>query len=69
MVLPHKCVAWSLLELPLGFLLLSSFCTLVKGIRVLGVPLGSFSFTSSFLKDALDNGIQHIDAFPMLGDV
>jgi hypothetical protein len=50
----------------LGF---SSLCTLIGGIRVLGVPLDSFSFTSSFFQDVLDDDVQHIDAFLRLGDV
>jgi len=36
---------------------------------VLGVLLGLFSFTSFFLHDILDNDVQHINAFPKLGDV
>jgi hypothetical protein len=35
-------------RLPLGFSLPSSFYTPIGGIRVLGVPLGSLSFTSFF---------------------
>ncbi len=54
------------LRLLLGF---SSLCTLIGGIRVLGVPLDSFSFTSSFFQDVLDDDVQHIDAFLRLGDV
>ncbi len=45
------------------------FCTLIKGIRVLGVPLGSFSFTSSFLQDALDNDVHHFNVFSKSRDV
>ncbi len=40
-----------------------------RGVRVLGVPLGSFSFIFSFFKEALDDDVQHIDALPRLGDV
>ncbi len=39
------------------------------GIKVLGVPLGSLSFTSFFLQEALDNDVQHMDALPKLEDV
>jgi hypothetical protein len=35
----------------------------------LGVPLGFFSFTSSFLQDALDNDVHYIHALHRLGDV
>lgn len=49
-VQPHKCATWSLLRLPSRFSPTSRFCTHVKGIKVLGIPLGSFSFTSYFSK-------------------
>jgi hypothetical protein len=55
--------------LPSGFSPLSNFCTPNGGIRVLDVPLGSFSLTSSFLQEALDDDVQHINALPRLGDV
>ncbi len=64
-VQPCKCGIWS----PLRFSPTSGFCTLVEGIKVLGVPLGSFSFTSFFFQDAFDNVVQHIDVFFKLGDV
>jgi hypothetical protein len=35
----------------------------------LGVPLGFFSFTSSFLQDALDDDVHYIHTLPRLGDV
>jgi hypothetical protein len=47
----------------------SSLCTPIGGIRVLGVPLESHSFTSSFFQDVLDDDVQHINAFLILGDV
>jgi hypothetical protein len=50
-----KCVTWSPLKLPSWFLPTSWFCTPLEGIKVLGVPLGSFSFTSSFYSNVLDN--------------
>jgi hypothetical protein len=52
---PHKCATRFPLRLPSGFSPTSRFCTPIEGIKVLGVPLGSFSFTSSFFQDALDN--------------
>ncbi len=39
-----------------------------RGIRVLGVPLGSLSFIFLF-QDALNDDVQHIDALPRSGDV
>jgi hypothetical protein len=57
------------LGLPLNFSPPLGFYTLVGGIRVLGVSLGSLSFTSFFLQEALDDDIQHIDAFHELGDL
>jgi hypothetical protein len=48
-VQPCKCVVWSPSRLPLRFSLPSSFYILTKGIKVLGVLLGSISFTSSFI--------------------
>ncbi len=47
----------------------SNFCTPIEGIRILGVPLESFSFTSFFFQDVLDDDVQHINAFLRLGDV
>ncbi len=64
-----KYVAWSILGLLSGFSFLLSLCTLIRGIMVLGVLLGLFSFTSFFLHDILDNDVQHMNAFPKLGDV
>jgi len=64
---PYKCVVWFPSRLPLRFLPPSSFYTPIKGIRVLGVLLGSISFTSYFLRDVLDYDVQHIDVFQRLG--
>jgi hypothetical protein len=44
---PYKCVAWSPCSLS------PNFDTPSKGIKVLGVPLGITSFTSSFIKNVL----------------
>lgn len=57
------------LGLPLNFSPPLSFYTFVRGIRVLGVPLGSLSFTSFFFHEALDDDIQHIDALHELRDL
>jgi hypothetical protein len=57
------------LGLPLSFSPPLGFYTLVEGIKVLGVSLGSLSFTSFFLKEALDDDIQHIDALHESGDL
>jgi hypothetical protein len=40
-----------------------------KGIKVLGVPLGTSTFTSSFIKDALLKDVQHVDLLLIKGDV
>jgi hypothetical protein len=50
---PHKCVAWSPSSLPLDFNTPSQFTTPSKGIRILGVPLGTLIFTPSFIKNTL----------------
>jgi len=68
-VQPCKCATWFSSRLPLEFSLPLGLCTLVEGIRVLGVLLRSLSFISSFLQEALDDDFQHIDVFPKLGDV
>jgi len=41
----------------------------LEGIRVLGVPLGTLIFTSSFIKDALLEDARHVDLFPRMDDV
>jgi hypothetical protein len=45
------------------------FNTPSKGIRVLKVPLGTLTFTSSFIKDALVEDVQHVGLFLRMGDV
>ncbi len=40
-----------------------------EGIKILGVPLGTFIFTSSFIKDAMLENVQHMDLLPIMGDV
>ncbi len=40
-----------------------------KGIRVLGLPLGTSSFMLSFIKDVLIKDVHHVDLFPRLGDI
>jgi hypothetical protein len=59
----HKCVEWS----PYGLLL--DFTTALERIRVLGVPLGISSFTSSFIKYVMLKNIRHVDLFLTMGDV
>jgi hypothetical protein len=53
----HKCVAWSSFGLLLDFntpsQLPPQFTTQSKGIQILGIPLGTSSFTLSFIKDVL----------------
>jgi hypothetical protein len=38
-------------------------------MKILRVPLGTLTFTSSFIKDALLEDIQHVELFPRMGDV
>jgi len=47
----------------------SQFTTPSKGIRVLGIPLGISSFTSSFIKDAFLKDIQNVNLLLKMGDV
>ncbi len=64
-----KCVTWSPLVLLPNFDTPSQFSTPLEGIKVLGVPLGTSSFKSSFIKDTLLEDIQHVDILFRLGDV
>jgi len=64
-----KCVAWSPSSLPLDFNTPSQFTTPSKGIRILGFPLSTLTFTSSLIKDALQEDVQHVDLLPKMGDV
>ncbi len=41
----------------------------LKGISILGVPLGASSFTSSFIKNIMVEDIRHIHLFLRMGDV
>jgi len=66
---PHKCVTWSPYGLLLDFNTPSQFTTPLEGIIILGVPLDTSSFTSSFIKDALLNNVWHVDIFLKMGDV
>jgi hypothetical protein len=65
----QKCVAWSPFCLPFDFNTPSQFTTPLQGIKILGVPLGTSSFTSSFIKYVLLKGVQHVDLFLRMGDV
>jgi hypothetical protein len=49
----HHYVTWLASGLPLDFNTPSQFTIPSKGIRVLGIPLGISSFTSSFVKNTL----------------
>jgi hypothetical protein len=50
---PHECVAWSPFGLPLDFNTPSQFTNPSEGIRILGVPLDTLIFTSSFIKNIM----------------
>jgi hypothetical protein len=47
----------------------SLFNTPLEGIKVLGVPLGTSSFTSFFIKDVLLKDVWHVDLFTKMDDV
>ncbi len=49
----QKCITWLPLGLPPNFNTPFQCTTPYEGIRVLGVPLGTLTFTSSFSTDAL----------------
>ncbi len=66
---PHKCVAWSPSSLSPNFNTPSQFTTSSKGIRILGVSLGISSFTSSFIKYAMLEDVQHVNFLLRVGDV
>jgi len=59
----QKCVAWSPFGLFPDFNTPSQFYTPSKGIKILRVPLGTSSFTSSFIKDVLLKDVRHVDLF------
>jgi hypothetical protein len=40
-----------------------------KGIKVLGIPLNTLPFTSSFIKNAMVEDVWHIKLLPIMGDV
>jgi hypothetical protein len=50
---PKKCVTWSSSGLLLDFNTPSQFMIPLEGIKILGAPFGTSSFTSSFIEDAL----------------
>jgi len=60
---PQKCVTWSPFGLPLDF------NTPSQRINVLEVPLGTLTFTSSFIRDALLEDVRHVDLLLKMGDV
>jgi len=64
----HKCATWPPSSLPPNFDTSSLFNTMLEGIKVLGVPLGTSSFTLSFIKDVLLKDVQHVDLFLKMGD-
>jgi hypothetical protein len=56
-------------NLSLNFDTPSQFNTPSKGIKVLRVPLGISSFTSSFIKNVMLKDVWHVDLLPIMGDV
>jgi hypothetical protein len=57
------------LNLFFEFFSLVRFCIHSNGIRVLGIPFGFASFSSSFIQKALDEDVHHGNALPKLGDI
>jgi hypothetical protein len=45
----------------------SQFSTPFEGIRVLGVPLGTITFRSSFIKEALQEDVRHVNGWCSCG--
>jgi hypothetical protein len=56
-------------SLTLTFSPFVDFLCILDGIKVLDTLFGSIFFTSSFLQDALDEDVHHVDVFLRLGDV
>jgi hypothetical protein len=66
---PYKCVAWSPSDMSLDFKTPPQFNTPLEGIKVLGVPLGTSSFTSSFIINVLLKDVQHVNILLKMSDV
>jgi len=64
-----KCSAWAPSSLPHGFILPTKFYCPLSNIKILGVPFGSISFTSSFLQEVLGKDVWHVNVFLILRDV
>jgi hypothetical protein len=64
-----KCATWSPYGLLLNFDTPSLFNTPSEGIKVLGVPLGTSSSTSSFIENVLLEDVWHVDLLLKMGDV
>lgn len=69
LVQPHKFLAWLPSSLPLAFSPFVGFLYLLDGIKVLDASFGFVFFISSFLQDALDEDVHHVDVLLKLGDV
>jgi hypothetical protein len=54
---PQKFVTWSPSGLPPDFNTPFQFTTPFEGIRILRVPLGTITFTSSFIKKTLQEDV------------
>ncbi len=66
---PQRCVTSPPSSLPPNFNIPSLFTTPFEKIRVLGVSLGTLTFTSSFIKYALLEDVRHVDLLLKMGDV
>jgi hypothetical protein len=65
---PHKCDVGHL-SVSFDLNTPSQFTTPLEGIRILGVPLGITSFTSTFIKNVMLEDVRHVNLFPRMGDV
>lgn len=67
-VQPQKCLGWSPSGLPSDFVLPPGFVCPSDGIRVLGSPVGTESFCSTFISDTLRQALAPAPWLPKLGD-
>jgi len=68
-VQPHKSTIPSSFYLSFNFFLVTRFCFYSNGTMVLNARIGFPSFVFSFLQEALDENVCHIEVFSRLEDV
>jgi hypothetical protein len=65
-----KCSTWLPSRSPFNFSPPTNFCYYLDGIRVLGIPIRSIFFASSFLQNTtLDEDACYVNVLPRLRDV